>query len=485
MSGTAARGRTRPAPTVPEVDVIVVGSGAAGLAAAITAHDAGASAVVLERTSPEESGGNTRVSGGAWFTHDDPAAMATYLRALAADRPIPEPVVRVWAEGTRGITAWVESLGIPTAPFGAFTAEYPELPGSDAYGGYRCVNGVLGHSQLFTALEKAVRERGIEVRYRTRATELLTADHGTVVGVRTEDGSTIPARRGVVLATGGFEGDPELVRTHLGLDDPPLWGSAAATGDGLRMARAVGADTWHMDNMMAVDGVPRPGSRHGFFTMFLYAQGMVWVDDDGRRFVDECRPSGHGQALVDGRYVLKPGRAMHVVFDERTRRAGPISPDHTVLPVGWNLLLDGYRWSRDNATEIEAGWIERADTPAELAERLGVPPDALVATLREYNDACAAGHDTRFGRPAATLQPVTEPPFYGYRSGPLLAWTNGGPRRDEHARVLRPSGDPIPGLYAAGTASSTYSWAKDGGFHIADALLFGRIAAEHAVGRGT
>jgi len=472
-----------PPETASEVDVVVVGMGAAGLAAAVTAHDAGASVVVLEKTAPEESGGNTRFSGGAWFDHDDPGALATYLRALCGDRPLPEPVVRVWAEGTRGITAWVESLGIPTAVTGAYTAEYPELPGSDAYGGYRCVDGVLGDSRLFTALEKVVRERGIAIRYRSRAARLHTDGAGAVTGVETEDGATIRARRGVVLATGGFEGDPELVRTHLGLVDPPVWGSVSATGDGLRMAQEVGADLWHMDNMMAVDGVPVPGSRQGLFTMFLYSLGYLWLGDDGRRFVDETAPSGHGQALVDGEYVLKPGRAMHVVFDERTRLAGPISPNADVLNVGRHVL-DGYRWSPDNSVEIERGWIVRADTPEELAERLGLPAEAVAESLREYNAACAASEDTRFGRPADSLQPVAEPPFYAYRSGPMLAWTNGGPRRDEHARVLRPDGEPIPGLYAAGTASSTYSWGKDGGFHIADALLFGRVAAEHAVARG-
>ena len=467
-----------------ETDVVVVGMGAAGCAAAVTAHDAGASVVVLEKTSAAESGGNTRVSGGAWFQHDDPERAAVYLRALAGDRPIPEPVVRAWAEGTREVSAWIESLGARVLPTGDYTAEYPELPGSDCYGGYLCVEGVLGDGRLFTALEKAVRERGIPVHHETPAEQLLTDPAtGAVTGVRTATGTPIGARRGVVLATGGFEGDPELVRTHLGLHDVPVWGSTAATGDGLRMAQRVGADLWHMDNMMAVDGITRPGSRHAFFAMFLYSHGYLWVDESGERFVDECAPSGHGQALVDGRYVLKPGRPMHVVFDERTRRAGPISPDADVLAVGWNVLVEGYRWSKDNSVEIERGWIHRADTVAELADLLGVPPARLTASVREYNEACAAGRDDRFGRSPATLDPVTEPPYYAYRSGPVLAWTNGGPRRDEHARVLRPTGEVIEGLYAAGTVSSTYSWAKDGGFHIADAIVFGRVAGAHAAAR--
>lgn len=472
---------------VREVDVVVVGMGAAGCAAAVTAHDAGATVLVLEKAAAAEAGGNTRVSGGGWFHHDDPERAAIYLRSLCGDRPLPEPVVHAWAHGTREVSRWVESLGVSVGPNGNYNAtgaEYPEMPGSDCYGGLYCVDGVVGDGRLFAALEKALFERGISVHYDSPASGLITEPaSGEVTGVVTAAGDRILARRGVVLATGGFEGDPELVRTHLGLDDAPVWGSVAATGDGLRMAQEAGADLWHMDNMMAVNGITEPGSRHGYFAMFLYSRGVLWVDETGRRFVDEFVPSGHGQALIDGRYVLHPQRPMWVIFDEHTRLAGPISPSADVLAVGWNVLMNGYRWSSDNSAEIAAGWIHRGDTLDELASLTGLPGDALNDSVSAYNAACAAGDDGDFGRSPATLVPILEPPFYAYRSGPLLGWTNGGPRRDEHARVLDTAGAVIEGLYAAGTVSSTFSWAKDGGFHIADAIVFGRAAGEHAAGR--
>ncbi|MEV0366852.1 FAD-dependent oxidoreductase [Nocardia fusca] len=466
------------------VDVVVLGMGAAGCAAAIAAHDAGARVLLLEKADPAQAGGNTRVSGGAWFHHDDPARAATYLRALCGDRTVPEPVVQVWAEHTRTVSEWIESLGGRVAPNGNYRAEYPELDGSDCYGGYRCVDGVLGDRRLFELLTTAVGDRGIEVAYSTPGQELITdPSSGAVVGVATDAGERISARRGVVLATGGFEGDPEMLSRHLGLTDVSLWGSAAATGDGHRMAQRVGADFWHMDNMMAVNGIRPPGDRHGFFAMFLHAKGFLWVDQSGHRFVDECVPTGHGQARINGRYELHPHRPMHVIFDERTRRAGPISPSAAIMPVGWKVLVDGYRWSDDNQAEVDRGWIHRADTPAELATLLGLPPAALESTVQRYNSACSAGFDDAWGRAPDTLVALHEPPFYAYTAGPLLAWTNGGPRRDEHARVLDLSGEVIPGLYAAGTVSSTYSWAKDGGFHIADAIVFGRIAGRHAAER--
>ncbi|MFB7890606.1 FAD-dependent oxidoreductase [Microbacterium sp. NPDC056044] len=465
-------------------DVVIVGSGAAGAAAAIAAHDAGASVVVLEKTDAAHAGGNTRVSGGSWFHHDDPEQIATYLRALSGERTLPEPVVRAWADGTRTVTEWMQSLGIEVGIPGDFAPEYPELPGSDAYGGYRSVDGVMGAGRLHRALTGALAERGIPIRYDARAVELvLDASTGGVTGLRLESGDVVHARGGVVLATGGFEADAELVREHLGLDGASIWGSPACTGDGLRMAQHIGADLWHTDNMMAVTGITPPGARHGLFAMMLRRRGYIWVDAAGERFVNETAPAGHGQALIDGCYVLKPDRPTWVVFDERTRLAGPISPDASVYPVGWSVVMDGYAWSADNTAEIDAGWVLRADTLAGLADAMGVPPAALAASVTAYNAACAAGVDERFGRAPGTLEPLADGPFHAFLSKPVLAWTSGGPRRDEHARVVRPSDEPIAGLYAAGGVSSTYSWAKDGGFHIADAIVFGRIAGGHAAAR--
>ncbi|WP_328602679.1 FAD-binding protein [Nocardia terrae] len=114
---------------------------------------------------------------------------------------------------------------------------------------------------------------------------------------------------------------------------------------------------------------------------------------------------------------------------------------------------------------------------------LRVDPDVLRHSIDRYNAACAAGADDRFGRPARTLTPLSEPPYFAFTAAPILAWSNGGPRRNENAEVLDPFGAVIPGLYAAGNVSSTYSWCKDGGFHIADALAFGRVAGHHAATR--
>ena len=165
------------------------------------------------------------------------------------------------------------------------------------------------------------------------------------------------------------------------------------------------------------------------------------------------------------------------------RTAGPLSPAPDVLPVGWNLLMNGARWSADNSAEIDRGLIESADSIAALADTIGLDATTLQRTVERYNAACAQGSDDHFGRTPEKLGPVRQAPFYALRVTPLLGWTNGGPRRDGRARVLDTQGAVIPGLYAAGELSSTYSWCKDGGFHIGDALAFGRVAGRDAAGR--
>lgn len=109
-----------------------------------------------------------------------------------------------------------------------------------------------------------------------------------------------------------------------------------------------------------------------------------------------------------------------------------------------------------------------------------IEPGMLESTVAQYNAACANGRDDHFGRSAQRLAPVSEPPFYALEVAPMLAWSNGGPRRDGRSRVIDAFGSVIDGLYAAGEISSTYSWRKDGGFHIADALAFGRVAGREA-----
>ena len=469
-----------------ETDIAVLGCGAAGSAAAIEGHDRGARVVILEKMPPGKAGGNTRVSGGIWFNNRDPKRAEVYLESLAGGFKLPKAVVRTWAEETAANTAWLKGLGADVGPHADYTPEYPELDGSDAYGGYMGIGGNIGNALLFGFLQSAIQQRGIEILYETPGQELIT-ENGRVIGVqalRAGKPFRVRALRGVVLGTGGFENNPEMVADYLGMANPPTWGTPASTGDGHKMAMKVGADLWHMDNMMAIVGVRTPDFHAAFATMGLVGEkGYIYVGQDGSRFVDEDVQTRHGHALIHGRYELYPHLPLFVVFDERTRKAGPLVPKPEYMPVGWNTVIEKYVWSDDNQAEIDKGWIVKADTLAELERKLGIKAGGLEKSVALYNRYCAAGEDEQFGRNPQTLVPLEQGPYYGFASGPILAWSNGGPRRNEHAQVLNLAGEPIPGLYAAGTASSTYSWCKDGGFHIADALAFGRVAARHAAAK--
>jgi len=466
-----------------EFGVVVIGSGAAGSAAALAAHQSGVSVAVIEKCPESEAGGNTRVSGGGWWVNRDVERARVFLRALNGPFPVDEAVIDTWAAETAENSTWLRGLGAEVAmsPDYHTSPEYLELDGSDCYAGMDCIKGLMGNGLLHGFLRDALAERGIDVRYESRATELIT-DGGAVIGVEvsTDAGACrLRARGGVVLATGGFAANRQMVSDYLRLEDSVLWGSSASTGDGHRMAQDVGADLWHMDNMMTITGV-RGDDEFGHYLALWNAPNYLWVNGEGRRFVNEAAEPRHGHIPRDGAYELFPVRPFHLIFDETMRMAGPLSPPPAILPVGWNLLMNNTRWSSDNSDEIAAGRITRADSIAELAAVIDVDPETLTRTVEMYNAACDLGRDDHFGRPAPALGSVATAPFYVMTVTPLLGWTNGGPRRDGRSRVLDTRGAVIPGLYAAGEVSSTYSWAKDGGFHIGDALAFGRVAGRDA-----
>ncbi|HEY4888316.1 MAG TPA: FAD-dependent oxidoreductase [Candidatus Dormibacteraeota bacterium] len=465
-----------------ETDVVVLGFGAAGCAAALEARAAGADVMVLEKAASGGEGGNTRVSGNVWFFNRDPALAATYLRALCGSYPIPEDVIAAWASETYRLTDWVESLGGTVSSMDA-PPDRPELDGSDVHGGFRHVGPTWGNSHLWNLLSQSVKARGIDVWLGVPGRDLVKDSAGAVVGVVAErNGQPIRlrARRGVVIATGGFENNPEMARDFLGLPDIVPWGSPAGTGDGHAMALRAGASLWHMHNMFSSFGIRVPGYSSGFHMVLADSRPCIYVDLDGRRFIDETIRSKHGHALINGRYCVYPQLPFHAVFDEVGRLAGPLSPSREEQPYGWNNIIEGYRWSDDNLVEIEKGWVARGETPAELARAIGISPHTLEATIEEFNLACELGRDPRFDRAPETLVPLAKPPFYSVTWGSMVANTNGGPRRNGRSQVLDTHGRPIPRLYAAGAVSSTYSMVLDRGFSIADALAFGRIAGRNA-----
>lgn len=493
-----------------QADVVVVGFGAGGIAAAIDAHDAGARVILLEKMPREQAGGNTRVSGQVWFNPLDVELAKVYLREMACGMPIDDDVVDTWALESSKNTAWVTARARevegaverdPLDPYGQGSLvtkinygdetlqqlgwettrdEFPEF-NNECDTDYYYVGPTQGFSRLWHTLRASLESRDIEVRYGTRAVA-LTSDGLAVTGVRADgpDGPVeFAAAGGVVLAAGGFENNPEMARTYLGLHHTTPWGSPANTGDGIRMAQQLGADLRHMHNHMPVVGIEIPGRETG---ELVYPSGLghIHVRPDGRRFIDETVALRHGKSTVGGTLELFPHYAMWTIFDEDCRLAGPLCPPTKQYAAGWLKQVDRYAWSDDNSAEIEKGWIARGETLGELAEQLGIDAHGLEDEVARYNRFCEQGEDPAFARSPASLTPITRGPFYGYRWGNTVINTLGGLRKDGEARVLDTTGTPIANLYTAGEMSATYEWALSGGQSIGDALAFGRVAGRNA-----
>jgi succinate dehydrogenase/fumarate reductase flavoprotein subunit len=468
----------------------VVGFGAAGAAAAITARRLGANVLVLEKQPEEHHTPSTRMSGGLIMAVSDAERAGRYLDACAGGM-VPAPVSAAWARRAAGLREWLADVvpDLQLSPIGG--GEQRTVPGADAVvvvqpgaAGARLDPSSGAGRAVWSALLAAARAHDVPVRWNSPAHRLLRNDSGTVCGVELRDGERIEAEA-VVLATGGYEFDEQMKQDYLRAYPIHFYGNPGNSGDGVRMAQDVGADLWHMNQMIgrAIGNFPMPdGSRLGFI-IDIAPPGYVITDRYGARFADEASQA----ALLHGFYyeLLQfdhhlgeyPRVPCYWFFDERRRRAGPLT--HVNLGA---CAVGLYDWSPDNAKEIESGWILRGNTIEEVAAAAGVAePSRAAATVRAYNEACRSGEDP-FGRPAESLVPLDDPPYYCVPLWPGGSNTSGGPRRDEFARVLDVFGAPIAGLYAAGELGQPVGlrYPADGS-NLSEALCFGQIAAEEAV----
>src|SRR5215468_134610 len=331
---------------------------------------------------------------------------------------------------------------------------------------------------LVGALFRGLLDRGVDTLLATRARELVRQG-AAVVGVRCEgaDGERwFGARRGVILACGGFEWDRELVRAHIGYDLHPVT-PQSNTGDGLRLAMQAGAQLANMgsywgtgtmyDPTVLRDGAPLP--------QFDAARGMpgtLIVNQDARRFVNEAVP-----------------------YNDFSRAFGsydPLRVDFANRSPAWQFFDHGVKEALPILSmrpgEPAPAWIAQAPGIRELALRIGLDPDALEATVRRFNEHAARGLDPEFRRHELGLQravpprPLDAPPFYALPIYPGTLGTNGGPRIDADGRVRREGGGVVPGLFAAGnTAANAFGWAyPSGGGTLANALTFGYRAGRCA-----
>lgn len=208
--------------------------------------------------------------------------------------------------------------------------------------------------------------------------------------------------------------------------------------------------------------------------------GYIVVDRDGKRYSNENFKSGtayYELPMFDSRRLLFPRVPSYWIFDETRMKDGYLV-GRTAGAAGPAGLYD---WSADNTKELQRGWIKRGNTIQELARKLDIESFRLVETIRNYDRYCKNGVDVEYGREPTTLIPLNEPPYYAVELWPGGANTQGGPRRDGQARVLRADGSPIPRLFSAGELGSIYGMLYPGsGGNLAECIAFGRIAGEGA-----
>ncbi|HTX95042.1 MAG TPA: FAD-dependent oxidoreductase [Mycobacterium sp.] len=527
-----------------EVDVVVLGSGGAGLTAALTATVAGASVEVFEKASTV--GGTTAVSGGVvWIPAHNRSPEAElsvgdalrYLRAQSLGA-MDDALVETFVRTGPAMLDFVEAHSNLRFEIATGFPDYrPELPGGQPGGGRSLIpapfdlnqlgewatritafpadwsnvgfdaetrarlhavvneqNGQLcvAGAALIAGLLGGVLEAGARVHTHARA-EQLVADAGEITGVRVAlPGQTIEvrARHGVILGTGGFEWDPLLTQAFL---RGPMHGAVSPpydTGDGLRMAMAHGADLANMGEAWWVPIVQIPGDtiegkpRSRSVRLERTRPRSIIVNSAGRRFVNEASDYN----------------SMAGAFQYLDPRGGYVNDR------GW-MVFDSVHLERYGFLGIAPGepvpdWFCESADLAELAAKTGIDAEGLTRTVEQWNRHVAAGTDPDFGRgssaydgywgddsattlAAKTLGPIDTAPYYAVPVCIGAMGTKGGPRTDHDARVLHVGGEPIPGLFAAGNAMAGVTGRAYGGAGgtIGPAMVFG-YRAGHAAATG-
>jgi len=491
-----------------EAGVVVLGAGMAGTVAAIEAYDLGEDVLLLEKAPEADVGGGGRVSGQTLTCVSDKAKLMEYQRNLNKPNVIPEDILETWAEAMTTQRPWIsaraEEVGMVYNVNEAKLIEHDEFPGSDGIEGIGHIRyshewspemtpyevlSLHGPAHTWEAMYLNVKKRGIKVLYETPAVELIqdpeTREILGVVAEREGKKVNVKARKAVILCTGGYEQNAEMLADYYGVNEVSNLGSPYDTGDGIKMLLKVGADLWHMRNPTTTGGlwicIKVPGYQPFFRNLAIPVGSWVELAKDGTRFYNEgyqyalkhMHMDFHGGKIDAPHYQCLP---VHLIFDEAARKAAPI----VTLWMGWGAVVQKYEWSADNSVEIEKGWITKADTIRELATKLGKDPDVVEAEVKKYNEYCKMGRDPDYGRDPNTMQPLETPPYYGINLWPSVVSTTGGGRHNKEAEVLDPDGKPIPRLYEAGELGSILANLYQNGSFLTEAVIFGRIAAKNA-----
>lgn len=501
-----------------EYDVVVVGYGYAGGVSAMVAADHGAKVLLLEKASVP--GGISVCSYGALRCAADRDLAFAYLKETNAGRT-PDDVVRALADGmcemqdfARQLALACDATVITTEQYGK-GANYPltgastfyhtnfELPNFDARATYPWANSAPGGAVTFNVLQANIARRDVDTWMETEALRLISQDRGTtreVVGITVRSKARgvvkVRARHGVILCTGGFEGNQEFREQFWeGMPVSPCCG-INNSGDGIRMAQDIGAKLWHMWHFHGCYGFTYPDPKYPYMIRVKrlpdWTPGheedakvkMAWIllDQGGKRYMNEYQPymqdtTHRPMHYFDPATQTYPRNPSFLLCDENGRK---------MYPLGRPTSNDeGVRvdWSDDNMKEVELGILKRADSIADLAKVLGLDPTETELSVARWNAQCDRAADEDHGRPAGTMARIDTAPYYGAPVGAIVSNTQGGPAHNAKQEIIDTFGDPIPGLYAAGELGSSFGHLYLSGSNITECFVGGRIAGRNVMQR--
>ncbi|MBR5546228.1 MAG: flavocytochrome c [Clostridia bacterium] len=485
------------------VDVVVVGAGGAGMSAAITAADAGKTVVIVE-SQPMVGGNTVRATGGMnaaktalqdTNTFGEQAGLEKTLNSIEtswADNAVvvelantvktqweeyqknptgyfdskelmeldtiiggkglnDATLVKTMVEGTESGIEWLSSIGADLTSVGSFG-------GASVKRIHRPVNTegktVSVGSYIVPILEKNVTERGIEILFETTATE-IRMENGAVAGVNgvtADGGNVIVNAKAVILATGGFGANLEMVaELNPSLDGFMTTNAAGLQGQGIAMATAVGAATVDLEQIQIHPTVQADTA--ALITEGLRGDGAILVNAEGKRFIDEVGT----RDVVSAAEIAQTGSYSWLIVDQKM--------------VDASSVIAGY---------ITKGLTVSGNTYEELANAMGVDAANFPATMEAWNANVAAKTDAEFGR-TSFANPLDTAPFYGIKVTAGIHHTMGGLKINEKTEVLTAEGTAIPGLFAAGEVTGGVHGANRlGGNAVSDIVVFGRIAGTNA-----
>jgi fumarate reductase flavoprotein subunit len=471
-----------------QADVIVIGSGAAGLAAALTAAEGGAKVIIFEKE--RSPGGTSNFFEGTFavesamqrerfitYTRDEAfKGIMEYSHWLANPR-----LVRAIVDESGGTISWLQQQGVV---FLDATINMPDAPRT-----YHIVKG-KGEA-VVKALTMKCKEKGVSIQLATPVKRLIKQGN-KVTGVIVEaDGEEKPvAAKAVVIASGGYANNKDWIKKYTGFDLGvnliPI-GNVDKMGDGIRMAWEAGAAEENKSLLELYRAGPiAPEFAIGNQIEFAVVQPDLWVNPRGERFCDEAVTfSDASVGNVNAKY--KEGFTWTVFNDDIVERmlARGVDKNMNVATMPGSKPADFYR-ELNAALERRSSEIFAADTVEELAGKMGANPATLKATIDEYNVYCDKRHDELFAKDAKYLYPVRSPRYYAIKARTVFLGTMGGIKVNEKTEVMDKKDAVIPGLYATGFDAGgmygdSYAIKAASGLSSAFATNTGRIAGKNAL----